>query len=164
VPPRGVFGLPHGVLSSPAEWVALGIGVVAVFVALVLLFVQGREAHGRALAWSGAGGILVALVGSVAGRPAVTDEWHIPVGVVLVVGGGVAWFRRRERKRQRGRGHEPERGQQRGHEAEPEREGKEEPKRERKEESEREGKEEPEREATEEPEREATEEPERRRE
>ncbi|WP_232686666.1 hypothetical protein [Halobacterium zhouii] len=62
--PRGVFGIPHGVLSSTDEHIAFAIG-------------------------------LVALVGSFAAPAAVSNEWHIPVLVVVLVVGSVAFARHR---------------------------------------------------------------------
>lgn len=90
-PPRGVFGVPHGVLSSPDEWVALGIGVIA----LVLAVAYDRELAIDSPSGAASVGIAVALAASFLARPAVTEEWHIPALVVLVVVGGVAYTRRR---------------------------------------------------------------------
>lgn len=91
-PPRGIFGVPHGLLSSPDEWAALAIGLIALTAAV---FYDGdldlEPVSGAAIV-----GIVVALAVSFVAPPVVTNEWHIPVIVVLaVIIGSVIVHRRR---------------------------------------------------------------------
>lgn len=90
-PPRGIFGVPHGILSSPDEWIALCIGLAALAVAL---FYDG-DLDLRPLRQAAAVGVAVALLGSVAAPAVVTEEWHVPVVVVLLVVGGAYLTHRR---------------------------------------------------------------------
>jgi hypothetical protein len=90
-PPRGIFGVPHGLLSSPDEWAALGVGVLALGAAT---FYDGdldlSPVPGAAIV-----GIVVALVASFIAPPVVTNEWHVPVVLVLgVIVGAVLVHRR----------------------------------------------------------------------
>lgn len=85
MPPRGVFGIPHGVLSSTDERVAFVIGLVAL---LVAVFYDG-EFDLQPVSGAATAGILVALVGSFAAPQVISNEWHIPVLVVLLVIAGV---------------------------------------------------------------------------
>lgn len=89
-PPRGIFGIPHGLLSSPDEWAALAIGLLALAAAT---FYDGdldlSPVPGAAIV-----GIVVALVASFVAPPVVTNEWHVPVIVVLVVIIGVIFVHR----------------------------------------------------------------------
>ncbi|NEU57858.1 hypothetical protein [Halorussus sp. MSC15.2] len=88
---EGVFGVPHGVLSSRDEWIALAIGLVAVAVALL----YDGDLNLRPLGTAAIVGVAVSLLLSAVGPSVVTDEWHIPVVVVvLVFGGAAALFRR----------------------------------------------------------------------
>jgi hypothetical protein len=90
--PRGIFGLPHGILSSVDEKIAFGIALVALAFALL----YDGELDVRPVSGAAIVGLLVAIVASIAAPPAVTNEWHIPVLVVLVVlGGAVVATRRR---------------------------------------------------------------------
>lgn len=92
MPPRGIFGIAHGILSSIDEKVALVIGIVAL---LAAVFYDGdldmKPVSGAAIV-----GILVALVGSFLAPRAVSNEWHIPVIVVVLVVAGVVIGRRRD--------------------------------------------------------------------
>lgn len=92
-PPRGIFGIPHGLLSSPDEWAALAIGLLAVGVAV---FYDGdldlEPVSGAAIV-----GIVVALAVSFVAPPVITNEWHIPVIVVLaVIAGTIVVHHRRD--------------------------------------------------------------------
>ena len=89
--PRGVFGIPHGILSSTDEQVAFAIGLVAL---LAAVFYDG-ELDLKPVSGAAAVGVLVALVGSFVAPPVVTNEWHIPVLVVVLVVGSAAFARRR---------------------------------------------------------------------
>lgn len=91
MPPRGIFGIPHGILSSPDEWVAFLIGLVAL---LFAAFYDG-DLDLRPVTGAAAVGVLVALLGSFAAPNAVADEWHVPVIVVLLVIAGALVARRR---------------------------------------------------------------------
>lgn len=91
-PPRGIFGVPHGLLSSPDEWTALAIGLLALAAAV---FYDGdldlEPVPGAAIV-----GVVVALAVSFVAPPVVTNEWHIPVIVVLaVIIGAIIIHRRR---------------------------------------------------------------------
>jgi hypothetical protein len=89
--PRGIFGIPHGILSSTDEKIAFVIGLIALIAAV---FYDGdldlAPVSGAAIV-----GIIVALIGSFIAPPAVTNEWHIPVIVVLIIIGGVIIMHRR---------------------------------------------------------------------
>ncbi|MFB6142912.1 MAG: hypothetical protein ABEJ30_06170 [Halorientalis sp.] len=91
MPPRGIFGVPHGLLSTPDEQVAFLIGLAALVVAIL----YDGELDMRPVSGAAAVGVGVALVGSLAAPAAVSNEWHIPVFVVLLVAGGVVYARRR---------------------------------------------------------------------
>jgi hypothetical protein len=89
---KGIFGIPHGILSSTDEKIAFGIGLIALVAAV---FYDGdldlAPVSGAAIV-----GILVALIGSFIAPPVVTNEWHIPVIVIiLVIGGAIIAHRRR---------------------------------------------------------------------
>ncbi|MFC4448993.1 hypothetical protein [Halorussus aquaticus] len=86
---EGVFGVPHGILSSRDEWIALAIGLVAV----ALLYDGDLDLRPRGTA--AIVGVAVSLVLSGVGPPVVTDEWHVPVVVVVLVFGGAAVLFRR---------------------------------------------------------------------
>lgn len=94
LPPRGIFGVPHGILSSPDEWIAAAIGVVA----LVFAVLYDGDLDLRPLSGAAAAGIVFALLGSFLAPPVVAEEWHVPVVVVLLVLGGVALVRRRAKR------------------------------------------------------------------
>ena len=79
--PRGIFGIPHGVLSSTDEQVAFVIGVAALLAAVL----YDGDLDVRPLSSASAVGVVVALVGSFAAPAAVSNEWHIPVFVVVLV-------------------------------------------------------------------------------
>ncbi|WP_256687302.1 hypothetical protein [Halococcus qingdaonensis] len=84
-PPRGIFGIPHGLLSSPDEWAALGIGLLALAAATLYDGDLDLEpVSGAAIV-----GIVVALLVSFIAPSVVTNEWHVPVIVVLAVIAGV---------------------------------------------------------------------------
>lgn len=92
MPPRGIFGIPHGMLSSVDEKIAFGIGLIAL---LAAVFYDGdldlAPVSGAAIV-----GIIVALIGSFIAPPVVTNEWHVSVIVVLlVIGGAIVVHRRR---------------------------------------------------------------------
>lgn len=94
-PPTGIFGLPHGVLSSPDERIALAIGMVAFFAAV---FWDG-ELDLAPVSVSGAIGIAVALLGSLVAPAAISNEWHVAVVVVgIVLVGTVVAVRRSARR------------------------------------------------------------------
>lgn len=87
---EGIFGVPHGVLSSPDEWIALAIGLVAVAVAVL----YDGDLDLRPVGTAAVAGVLVSLGLSLLAPSVVTDEWHIPVVVViLVLGGAFALYR-----------------------------------------------------------------------
>ena len=90
-PPRGIFGIPHGLLSSPDEWAALAIGLLALATAV---FYDGdldlEPVSGAAIV-----GIVIALIASFLSPAAIANEWHIPVIVVLVVIAGAILAHRR---------------------------------------------------------------------
>ncbi|PSP56290.1 hypothetical protein BRC82_01995 [Halobacteriales archaeon QS_1_67_19] len=89
---EGLFGLPHGVLSSPDEWIALAIGLAAVAAA----WLYDGDLDLAPIRTAAVVGIAVSIGLSLAAPPIVTDEWHIPVIVVtLALGGGFVLFRRR---------------------------------------------------------------------
>lgn len=89
---EGIFGVPHGILSSPDEWTALAIGLVAVAVAV--LYDGDLDLH--PVRTAAVVGILTSLGLSVVAPPLVTDEWHVPVVVViLAVGGALVLFGKR---------------------------------------------------------------------
>ena len=87
----GIFGVPHGILSSHDEWIALAIGLIALIVSVVY---DGEldltPVRGAAII-----GVITALVGSYAAPPRVTNEWHVSVFVVLVIIVGVVLVHRR---------------------------------------------------------------------
>lgn len=91
MPPRGIFGVPHGILSSADEQIAFAIGVVALAAAV---FYDG-ELDMQPVSGAAAVGVLVALVGSFAAPAAISNEWHIPVLVVLLVAGSLLYARQR---------------------------------------------------------------------
>lgn len=93
MPPKGVFGIPHGILSSLDEKIAFGIGVAAL---LVAVFYDG-DMDLQPVSGAAAVGTLVALVGSFVAPQAISNEWHIPLAVVLSVIAGVVIAHRRER-------------------------------------------------------------------
>lgn len=95
LPPRGIFGIPHGILSSTDEWIAAAIGVVALLFALL----YDGDLDLRPVSGAAAVGILVALLGSFVAPPIVAEEWHVSVIVVLLVLGGVVLARRRQKRR-----------------------------------------------------------------
>ena len=80
----GIFGVPHGVLSSPDEWIALAIGLVAVAVAVL----YDGDLDLKPVGTAAVAGILVSLVLSLVAPSVVTDEWHIPVVIVILALGG----------------------------------------------------------------------------
>lgn len=84
-PPTGLFGLPHGVLSSPDERIAFAIGIVALFAAVL----WDGELDLAPVSVSGGIGIAVALLGSFLAPAAVSNEWHVAVVVVGIVLVGV---------------------------------------------------------------------------
>jgi hypothetical protein len=81
---EGIFGVPHGVLSSPDEWIALAVGLVAVAVAAL----YDGDLDVRPVGTAAVTGILVSLTLSLVAPAVVTDEWHIPVMVVILALGG----------------------------------------------------------------------------
>ena len=81
---EGIFGVPHGVLSSPDEWIALAIGLVAMAVAVL----YDGDLDLKPVGTAAVAGILVSLVLSLVAPSVVTDEWHIPVMVVILALGG----------------------------------------------------------------------------
>ncbi|MFB6104717.1 MAG: hypothetical protein ABEJ57_06495 [Halobacteriaceae archaeon] len=85
--PRGIFGIPHGILSSTDERIAFLIGLVALAAAIL----YNGELNMRPVRGAAAVGIVVAVLGSFAAPAAIANEWHIPVLVVLVVSGAVAY-------------------------------------------------------------------------
>ncbi|WP_435154642.1 hypothetical protein [Haladaptatus sp. DFWS20] len=91
MPPEGIFGIPHGILSSSDERIAFGIGLVALAVAV---FYDG-ELDLAPLSGAAVVGITVALFGSFIAPPAIANEWHIPALVALLVIGGVVAVHRR---------------------------------------------------------------------
>ncbi|WP_435180175.1 hypothetical protein [Halorussus sp. AFM4] len=92
---EGVFGVPHGVLSSRDEWLALGIGLVAVAFAVL----YDGDLDLRPVRTAAVVGVVVSLGLSALAPPLVTDEWHIPVVVVLLAAGAALALRRREGER-----------------------------------------------------------------
>lgn len=90
--PEGIFGIPHGILSSADEGIALGIG----FVALVVAVFHDGDRDLQPVSYAAVAGITVALVGSAVAPAAITEEWHIPVIVVLIVTGGAFVAYRRD--------------------------------------------------------------------
>ena len=90
---EGIFGVPHGILSSRDEWLALAIGVVAVAFAVL----YDGDLNLRPVRTAAIVGIVVSLGLSALAPPLVTDEWHIPVVVVLLVVGGALALRQREK-------------------------------------------------------------------
>ena len=97
LPPRGIFGIPHGILSSPDERIAAAIGVIALLFALL----YDGDLDLRPISGAAVVGILVALLGSFLAPEVVAEEWHVPVIVVLLVLGGVALARRRAKRSER---------------------------------------------------------------
>lgn len=89
--PRGLFGLPHGILSSTDERVAFLIGVIALAAAVL----YDGELDVRPITGAGVVGVFVALFGALLAPAPVSNEWHIPVAVVLLVLGGVLLARRK---------------------------------------------------------------------
>ncbi|UPV72811.1 hypothetical protein M0R89_09640 [Halorussus limi] len=90
---EGIFGVPHGILSSRDEWIALGIGLIAVAFAVL----YDGDVDLRPFRTAAVVGIVVSLGLSVLAPPIVTDEWHVPL-VVLVLALGAAYaYRRRDR-------------------------------------------------------------------
>lgn len=85
MPPRGIFGIPHGILSSTDEQIAFVIGIVALVIAV---FYDG-DFDLQPVSGAAAVGVLVALFGSFVAPDAISNEWHIPVLVVLLVITGV---------------------------------------------------------------------------
>lgn len=85
MPPQGLFGIPHGILSSADEKIALVIGIVAL---LAAVFYDG-DRDVQPLSGAAAVGVVVALAGSFALPAAVSNEWHIAVVVVLILLGGI---------------------------------------------------------------------------
>ena len=81
---EGIFGVPHGVLSSPDEWIALAIGLVAVAVAVL----YDGDLDLKPVGTAAVAGILVSLVLSLVAPSVVTEEWHIPMMVVILALGG----------------------------------------------------------------------------
>lgn len=100
MPPRGIFGHPHGILSSPDEVIAFGIGVLAVVIALAYDRFSDGTLDLRPVSRTAVVGVFVGLLGSALAPPIVTDEWHIPVvvvGLFIAVGAAVVEYRRRRR-------------------------------------------------------------------
>ncbi|MFB6281872.1 MAG: hypothetical protein ABEH40_07630 [Haloferacaceae archaeon] len=89
MPPRGVFGVPHGILSSTDERIAFGI------VALLIAVLHDGELDMRPVSGAAVVGVLVSLLGSFLAPRVVSEEWHVPVLVVLIVIAGVVIARRR---------------------------------------------------------------------
>lgn len=88
---EGIFGVPHGVLSSPDEKIALAIGLVALAVAVL----YDGDLDLRPLLPAAAVGVVVSLALSVLAPPVVTNEWHVPLVVLfLSLGGLLVVFRR----------------------------------------------------------------------
>lgn len=87
----GIFGIPHGILSSTDEMVALLIGIFALVVAV---FYDG-DLDLRPMLGAAVVGFGVAILGSAVAPPIITNEWHISVVAVLVVIGGILLARRR---------------------------------------------------------------------
>lgn len=81
---ESISGIPHGVLSSPDEWIALAIGLVAVVVAVL----YDGDLDLKPMRTAAVAGILVSLGLSLVAPAVVTDERHIPVMVVILVLGG----------------------------------------------------------------------------
>lgn len=92
MPPKGIFGIPHGILSSVDEKVAFSIGIVAPIAAV---FYDG-DFDIRPVSLAAIVGILISLLGSFAAPQAITNEWHILVLVVLLVVASIVIARRRE--------------------------------------------------------------------
>lgn len=92
MPPRGIFGIPHGMLSSTDEKIAFAIGIIAVVAAV---FYDG-DLDLAPISGAAAVGILVALIGSFIAPPVVTNEWHVSIIVVLlIIIGAIITHRRR---------------------------------------------------------------------
>lgn len=95
MPPRGIFGIPHGVLSSVDEKVAFAIGLLALAAAVGYDVLSDGDLDARPVSGAAGVGVGIALVGSFAAPAAVSNEWHVPVLVVLLVLGGVLLTHRR---------------------------------------------------------------------
>lgn len=95
--PRGIFGVPHGILSSPDEIIVFGIGLLAIIVGLAYdVFSDGSLDLGP-MSMMAALGIPVSLTGSVLAPPIITNGWYIPIiVVVLFVAVGMAVARHQE--------------------------------------------------------------------
>lgn len=80
------------ILSSVDEQIVFAIGLAALVVAVL----YDGDLDLRPVSGAAAVGVLVALFGSLVAPPAVANEWHIPVIVVLlmIAGAGVAYRRR----------------------------------------------------------------------
>ena len=90
IPLDGIFGVPHGILSSPDEWLAFAIGLVAVAAAVL----YDGDLDLRPVGLAAVVGVLVSLGLSAVASSAVTNEWHVPVVIVLlVVVGAIARLR-----------------------------------------------------------------------
>jgi hypothetical protein len=87
MPPRGIFGVPHGVLSSTDEWIAVGTGIVVLFVAI---FYDG-DLEMRPLSGAAVAGLVVVAIGSLIAPPSIAGERHI---FELVVTGPAIVYRR----------------------------------------------------------------------
>lgn len=89
--PRGIFGIPHGILSSGDEKIAFLIGIVA----LVAAVLYDGELNLHPVSGAASVGIAVALFGSFIAPAPIANEWHIPVFVVLLVVAGAVFAYRR---------------------------------------------------------------------
>ncbi|MFB6186060.1 MAG: hypothetical protein ABEI86_04230 [Halobacteriaceae archaeon] len=88
--PRGIFGIPHGILSSTDEKIALTIGIIA----FIAAWYYDGDLDLQPIRGAAAVGILVAIVISFLAPAPISNEWHIPVLVVLLlIGGGVVIFK-----------------------------------------------------------------------
>ena len=88
---EGIFGVPHGILSSPDEWIALAIGLVALAVAIL----YDGDLDLRPLLPAAVVGIIVSLTLSILAPPIVTEEWHVPLVVLILALGGAYVLHRR---------------------------------------------------------------------
>ncbi|MFC4358285.1 hypothetical protein ACFO0N_10040 [Halobium salinum] len=97
--PRGVFGVPHGLLSSADERAAFAIGLVALLCVFAYDLLVDGDLDLRPVRSAAAVGVAVSLGVSAAAPPRVADEWHVAVVVVVLFVGAVVVFRRRRRER-----------------------------------------------------------------
>lgn len=79
--PEGIFGIPHGILSSVDERVAAVLGLVAIaFFAMQ----KGDSRDARAVAYA-----LVIFGFALAFLPGIIqDEWHVGAIVIAIIGAG----------------------------------------------------------------------------